>query len=211
MNTKNAISTVSYNTEGFLLDKLDRLVRTKKIEYYIIVHHIGELNEVGVIEKDHTHVYLCPNGKINTMDLGEEFIEFTKDNPKPLKCIQWRSSKIDDWILYNSHDPMYLLSKFETRQYQYSYEEFITSDENQFARDWVCAFQSSGYAKNKNFYNYCKNGGTLAELMKAGAVSPNQVGYYNEFIEAVKKSTDVLEKTEFVKEIIKRELKNEKE
>lgn len=187
MNTQKPISTISYNTVGFLKSTLDELYKNKIISFYMFVTHIGEIDETtGLDEKDHIHLFVIPNRKLNTMDLGEFFIESVPNN-KPLKCINWVSSQSDDFILYGLHDEAYLLTKFETRQYHYTYDEFISSDKDDFDRLYKMAFNSSGYAKNKNFYKYIKAGGSVAQLVKAGAVAPNQVEYYENFEKACRK------------------------
>ena len=67
-------------------------------------------------KKAHIHLYIEPNTLLDTMELQEFFTELDLNNPaKPLKCINFIQSKIDDWILYNSHNSAYLASKFETR------------------------------------------------------------------------------------------------
>ena len=120
MKTSKPFSTVSYNTDDFLKDKLNRLIATYKIEYWCYVKHLGELADDGTREKDHKHVYIIPNGKIDTMELSQMMLEVDPNNKKPLKCMDFRSSKEDEWFLYNSHDPDYLKTKFLIREFTYS-------------------------------------------------------------------------------------------
>lgn len=187
MNTSKPISTISYNSLAFLKNTLDSLVKQKVISFYMFIPHHGEYDEVtNIVDKDHTHVWVFPNRHINTMDLGDFFVE-PVPNKKPLKCISWVSSKSDDFILYNLHDKDYLMSKFEIRQYNYTYNDWVSSDQDEFDRRYKMAFNSSGHAKNKNFYKYIATGGTVHELVKNGCVDPNQVEYYNNFAKEVRK------------------------
>ena len=104
MQTSKPISTVSYNTTPFLKTVLEGLIRNHVIDFYCFINHLGELDPFGEREKDHTHLFIIPNHRINTCDLDIQFIEPVPNN-KPLKCITWQTSKIDDWILYVLHDP----------------------------------------------------------------------------------------------------------
>lgn len=191
MNTSKPIATVSYNSVEFLTSVLDELVKKKIIVYYQFIKHIGEINEVtGEQEKDHIHVYVEPNIRVNTMVLAEKFIE-PVPGKKPLKTIAWVNSVCDDWILYCLHDETYLMTKFEHRQEHYTGSAIHTSDEDDFIRRYTHAYQSSGYARNRNLYSYIKNGGTFCKLLEIGAISPNQVTYYDDYFKAVKMSGGV--------------------
>ena len=74
MQTCKPISTISYNSEEFLKSVLDNLVRTHVIDFYMYIKHIGEIDLFGEQEKDHIHLFLIPNKRINTADL-EQFVE----------------------------------------------------------------------------------------------------------------------------------------
>lgn len=186
MQTQKPISTISYNTLPFLKMVLDRLIKTHTIDFYAYINHLGEIDQFGEREKDHTHLFIIPNKRINTADLDVEFIEPVSDN-KPLKCITWQTSKIDDWILYVLHDPDYLATKFETRELKYNYTDLVGSDEEDLRRKFRHAYQSSGYARSRNLYQYAKSGGTLRDLLSIGAIPVNQVGAYQDFFKEAKK------------------------
>lgn len=185
MQTCKPISTISYNTVEFLTSVLNELLRTHIIDYYMFIEHIGEIDLFGEKEKDHIHLFLIPNHRINTAELDSYFIQPLSGN-KPLKCISWNTSKSDDWILYNLHDKNYLLSKFETRQIEYKYDNIIASDQEDLRRRYRMAYQSSGYAKACNLYNYVRSGGTLTDLMKIGAIPVNQIEHYDAFFKFAK-------------------------
>lgn len=127
LRTSKPIATISYNSVDYLTTKLDDLIRSKKIAFYAFVKHFAETDE----KKDHIHLFMMPNGILNTDELDDYFIEIDKENPtKPLNCMPIRSSKFADWYLYSKHDKCYLLSKGSKRDYHYEQSDFITSDEN---------------------------------------------------------------------------------
>lgn len=101
------MSTVSYNSEEFLRNALDTLVKEHKVQSYMYIFHYGENGD-----KDHFHVYVQPNKKLDFMDITEQyFLEYVPGHQKPLRCRPWRCSKEEDWILYDLHDQEYLASK----------------------------------------------------------------------------------------------------
>lgn len=188
MQTSKPLSTISYNTESFLKTVLDRLIATHVIDFYAYINHLGEVDPFGELEKDHIHLFVIPNHRTNTSDLDSFFIEPDPEHKKPLKCITWQNSKIDDWILYVLHDPDYLASKFEERQIKYNYNNLVGSDEQDLRRKFRHAYQSSGYARSRNLFQYAKSGGTLKDLLSIGAIPINQVTSYQEFFKESRKA-----------------------
>lgn len=187
MQTSKPISTISYNSELFLKATLDHLLKTNIIDFYCYIPHIGEDDGYGEKEKDHIHLFILPNHRINTADLDLEFIEPDPNNDKPLKCITWQTSKPDDWILYVLHDPDYLATKFETREIQYRFTDLVGSDQEDLRRKYRHAYQSSGYARSRNLFEYAKSGGTLHDLLRIGAIPINQVSSYQDFFKESRK------------------------
>ena len=120
MNTSKSISTISYNSEDFLLLKLKELYNNRMISDYMYILHSPEDDEL----KFHIHLWIQPNKKIDTVELQEMFKEVDPNNPKPLGCIDFRKSDIDNWILYNQHFRPYLVSKLEDRKKYYQKEDF---------------------------------------------------------------------------------------
>lgn len=107
MATSKPISTISYNTEPFLKEKLDTWVNSHIIQAYQYICHKGEDGD-----KDHIHLRIEPNKVLDPMVLMEELREFVKGNDKPLGCRPFRPSKEEDWILYAVHDKQYLNIKY---------------------------------------------------------------------------------------------------
>lgn len=127
MKTSKLISTISYNTKEFLKSTLDELVKNKKLEYWFAINHEPEIDE----KKAHFHVLMCPNGKIDTVDLRQLFIEPDPNNPDmpPLNCLPIRTSKsFGEWYLYAIHHKGYLMSKGESRIHSYCFKNMFGSD-----------------------------------------------------------------------------------
>lgn len=107
MATQKPISTISYNTEAFLLEKLETWRKAHIIQTYMYIYHKGEDGD-----KDHIHLRIEPNKKLDPMDLQEELREYQKGKEKPLGCRPFRPSKEEDWFLYAVHDADYLKLKY---------------------------------------------------------------------------------------------------
>lgn len=107
MATQKPISTISYNTEAFLREKLEAWKNAHIIQAYQYICHKGEDGD-----KDHIHLRVEPNKKLDPMCLQDELKEYEQGKEKPLGCRPWRPSKEEDWILYAVHDPKYLKLKY---------------------------------------------------------------------------------------------------
>lgn len=107
MATQKPISTISYNTEPFLKEKLETWLNAHIIQAYQYICHKGEDGD-----KDHIHLRIEPNKKLDPMDLLEQLREYHIGNDKPLGCRPFRPSKEEDWILYAVHDEHYLKLKY---------------------------------------------------------------------------------------------------
>lgn len=107
MATQKPISTISYNTEPFLKEKLETWYKAHIIQNYMYICHKGEDGD-----KDHIHLRIEPNKKLDPMDLMEDLREFQLGKDKPLGCRPFRPSKEEDWILYAVHDEDYLKIKY---------------------------------------------------------------------------------------------------
>lgn len=110
MATQKPISTISYNTPAFLLEKLESWRESHLIQDYMLIRHVGEDGD-----KDHIHLRIEPNKRLDPMNLSEELREYDPKKPdKPLGVRPWRPSKEEDWILYAVHDREYLMQKYGT-------------------------------------------------------------------------------------------------
>ena len=93
MATQKPISTISYNTELFLKEKLDTWYEAHIIQSYQYICHKGEDGD-----KDHIHVRIEPNKRVDPMDLQVQLREFQIGKEKPLGCRPFRPSKEEDWF-----------------------------------------------------------------------------------------------------------------
>lgn len=107
MATQKPQSTISYNTEPFLREKLETWYQAHIIQSYQYICHKGEDGD-----KDHIHLRIEPNKKLDVMDLAEQLREYRLGEEKPLCCRPFRPSKEEDWILYAVHDEQYLKIKY---------------------------------------------------------------------------------------------------
>lgn len=62
------------------------------------------------------------------------FIERDSKSTKPLKTLVWKKSDFTNWLWYSLHDINYLLSKGESRKYQYSVTDIVANDEDELSQ-----------------------------------------------------------------------------
>lgn len=109
MATQKPISTISYNSESFLREKLESWYDAHIIQAYQYIVHLGEDGD-----KDHIHVRIEPNKKLDPMELTSQLQEYRFGDSKPLGVRPWRPSKEEDWFLYAVHDEDYLKLKYSS-------------------------------------------------------------------------------------------------
>lgn len=159
MNTSAPISAICYNTEPYLKMVLKRLYDNHIISDYMYILHKAEEDE----KKDHIHLFLEPNTRVDTISLQFEFQELVEGS-KPLGITNPRKSDRDNWILYNQHYRPYLLSKMEDRKYYYQKSDFKFLDEDTFEENYYHAFHGSEWSKQCQVSeklrdpNFCRSG-----------------------------------------------------
>lgn len=128
MATQKPISTISYNTEKFLKEKLEEWKDAHIISCYQYIKHVGEDGD-----KDHIHLRIEPNKRIDPMQLQAELREFQIGKEKPLGCRPFRFSKEEDWYLYSVHDKEYLKLKYgggeKGEKLPYKWKDIIVPDD----------------------------------------------------------------------------------
>lgn len=135
MNTTKPFSTISYNSKIFLRSKLNELLENKIINEWYFIHHKGETDWfTNEREKDHFHVYMSPCHKVDCDALRELFQEIDPTCDKPLGCMPFQPSKIDDWIMYGIHDEHYLNTKGEVKEFSYSWKDIVGYDDEAIKR-----------------------------------------------------------------------------
>lgn len=171
MKTSKAFSTISYNSEGFLVATLQRLVDTRKIDFFAFVEHFPEEDET----KKHKHLFIVPNGKTDTDQVRNELLEVDISNPlaKPLGCMPCKSSKFADWYLYALHDSNYLASKGQSRKYHYSKSDFIVSDGDYFNEE-IHTIDHTKYNRFNELKRALEDGRSFADVLASGIVPLQQ-------------------------------------
>lgn len=176
MITRTNVSTISYNTDDFLIFKLNELINNHSIEFWAFINHIPEEDEM----KSHKHLFIIPSGTIDTFDLSDFFKELDVDNPllPPLGTIFWKHSKFADWFLYALHDIGFLASKGEVRKYHYDKSEFLVSDFDYF-NELIHSCDFSQYMKHKKLREAVQSDVSFRDLFANGFIPVQQIGQYN--------------------------------
>jgi len=171
--TAKPISTISYNSGEFLKRKLDEMMRAYIINDYRFIFHYGEDGD-----KDHYHVYIEPNKRIDTGRLRDEFNEITTDSDKPLGCMPFHSSKFDHWIMYVIHDPKYLaIHKSDNDgdgKIEYPVTDIITPFPEQLERDYKVATRLRE-TKNQKIIEQMQQGETLTGIAYNNDINPMHI------------------------------------
>lgn len=176
MKTTKPISTISYNSEVFLVSKLKELQKAKKIQFWAFIQHIAEEDE----KKAHKHLYIEPAKSIQTEDLREYLQEIDETNiSKPLGCISFNSSKFDDWFLYVLHDEKYLASKGQSRKYHYKAIDIISSDDDDLEYH-INEIDMSKYTPYQPIVEAQKEGITFDTFVSRGRVPIQYIRQYRE-------------------------------
>lgn len=172
MKTSKPFSTISYNSVEFLTIKLNELVTSRKLIFWAFVEHYPEEDQ----EKKHKHLYLVPNGQIQTDSLFDYLVEIDPSNPlnKPLACVGIRSSKFFDWYMYALHDVEYLSMKGQSRKYHYDNSDVICSDRD-FLYEEIHLMDMSKLKKIRALNQAVKDGVPFEELLMRGQVPVQQV------------------------------------
>lgn len=177
MATSKPISSISYNTEEFLKAKLDKLVQSGIVTFWAYIRHNGESRlDDEAAGKDHWHLLMIPNKCVDLVSIGKEFQEFYPNDPQnPLRCMPFRTSKTDDWILYAIHEPDYILFHGLNKTYIYDVTDFKTSDKDYLHQLWVEAKQSLANNPAVKIRRKAREGVSFSALVQSGAISIQQI------------------------------------
>lgn len=166
MATQKPISTISYNSESFLIEKLQILYDAHIIQAWQYIVHKGEDGD-----KDHIHLRIEPNKRIDAMDLTEKFKEFEKGKDKPLGVRPWRNSKEEDWYLYAVHDSDYLSLKYgggeRGEKLPYDWKYIKTSPDYDLETAWIRAKAAQKHS-TVNIATSIQNGQKPVDLLMQG-------------------------------------------
>lgn len=166
MATQRPISTISYNSESFLIEKLQILFDAHTIQAWQYIFHKGEDGD-----KDHIHLRIEPNKRIDPMELTEFFKEFEKGKDKPLGVRPWRPSKEVDWFLYAVHDSDYLSLKYgggeRGEKILYDWKDIKTSPDYDLESAWVRSKAAQKHS-TVNIATQLKDGQSPVDLVFQG-------------------------------------------
>lgn len=183
MQTSKVISTISYNTEGFLSNLLPALVNNGLIDWCHWIKHEAEEDE----KKAHYHLILRPSKRLDTNALQTFFMELVPAQ-KPLKCLPFVISKtIKDWVLYSAHDKAYLIQKGESRKYQYDLSDFKSTDEDLLFEHWREA-HSGDDTKLNLFFKLVDEGVSFEQIVRMGFIPANAYFMYRDIFQNTAKT-----------------------
>lgn len=175
-------TTISYNSEQFLVDTLERLIKNKIISFYAFVKHEPEIDEA----KSHIHLYIEPVNKIDTATLPDLFNVLDLNHPdKPLKIMPLQTCRSwSDWMWYSLHDKSYLLKKGQNRIYHYSIEDFQTNDYD----DLINRFNDSPRptSEYEKVEQMLKEGFDIISIIRSLNVPLRYFALYEKAIEAIR-------------------------
>lgn len=133
MATSSPQACITYNSAPFLIDRLTSLEKSGVIREWYFIKHNGEWDAVkNKRDKDHIHLWLQPNKRLDLVDLRNHFKEVDPTNPRPLQPLSFNNSKLYDALLYDMHYEPYLKLKYLEREYHYTLEDFQSCDP-----DWL--------------------------------------------------------------------------
>lgn len=201
MKTSKPFATISYNTDKFLVQKLDEFVRRDAISFYAYIEHYPEEDE----KKKHKHLYIVPNGTIETNSLRKELEEFDFDKLRQnsltiqdlatfdekkrkefiLGCLDVRPSKFDDWYLYGIHDTAYLASKGQSRKHHYRESDVKTNSEDSL-HERVTTIDFSKFRKTQDFVNSVLSGIDFYDMVRKGQIPAPQFMQWKNLYDFIK-------------------------
>lgn len=181
MKTRKSISTLHYIDIDTLVIKLDDLVSKNKISFYGCIEHLKEEDET----KNHIHLFIVPNGEVDTDQLRNELEFLDPKNPtKPIRSMPFRSSKFADWYLYSLHDTAYLLSKQQSRKFHYKKDEFRVSDEDYF-NELIHEIDFTKFKTQSMVADLAKNGVSFADIVMQGIVPVPLINQYQKLYQVI--------------------------
>lgn len=187
MKTKNAVSTILYDE---ILTNFENNLKFLKdigyIESYIYIKHNGDVDD----KKDHYHVLLFPQKRVDTLVIRDNF----KIVDEVYACLPFRETKsVSDWLLYSMHNDDYLKSKGLSRNFTYQLTDFKTNEGvdfvNQLYNDAVLTITSQN--RVSHFINYFKAGIMPQQIICSGLCHMNEVGTIFKIYESYKKERDI--------------------
>lgn len=154
-------SYISYIPFNKLTNYLELLKSTDKIEFYMVIEHIGEKGG-----KNHSHVYVESVLK-NVDNIVSNYVCYDADGA--LKTSFPNKSDLSNWYWYVLHNKEYLLKKGLKKEIEYSHEDICISDETYFLDNIKDLRYIS--PKNKYILECISSGESPVSLYKRGLVT----------------------------------------
>lgn len=147
MKTKQFISTICYSDSDWMIDKLNKLVNSSKIDFWCFIEHQPEEDE----KKAHKHLLVIPCVSVDTRDL-DDFLAQPKGEESLGTCKLWHTvgkKNISDFLLYGLHEPLYLRIKgYADRKFTYKQNEFYSSSDDALQDLFFQAYHDTTFAFN---------------------------------------------------------------
>lgn len=173
MATQRPLSTINYCSEKFTVHILHEWIKQKRIQYAMYICHIGEDGD-----KDHMHLFVFPNKRLDPMDLKEELKEVDPNHVKMKGTLSWHLSTEEDWLLYGYHNKDYLRLHEELKEAN-SKIEYSLNDIKVVGDFDIEELHLRALAKMKKgssgIYGRLKKGENAQDLISQG-VSPTLIG-----------------------------------
>lgn len=170
------ISFISWNTDDFLKNKCDSLVDNNTVVFYMFIKHFAEDDET----RDHKHLFVIPNGTIDTDSFRDLFDEFDPNKPdKPIRLSPYKPSKFLDAYLYFLHDINYLANIGQSRRFHYLESDFVTSDRDYLHELYLTSDKSKiNGSKVKIIAEAIYNQIDFVTLVEKGQIPIQQINQY---------------------------------
>lgn len=186
MITRTPFSSISYNTDDFLICKLNELIDNRTLQFWCFINHKPEgVTEEGEEKKAHKHVLMVPNGQIDTFSLVKYFEEPDLTCDKPLDMKAYKHSQFADWYLYALHDKDYLYSKGKVRKYHYVRDNFFCSDDD-YLNELIFTSDFTKWKKVADFRDGVKRGISFGTFLQNGFIPIQQIFQYEKAYKIMK-------------------------
>lgn len=179
---------ISYNSQDFLIDKLNELVKEGFVQFWAFIHHQAEQDE----KKAHKHLYIIPQKMLDTQRIEKALqeIDINDLTAKPLGAIFPQSSKFDDWYLYGLHDKKYLALKGQKREFSYNDKAFVVSCQDTF-QELKNLIDYSAINRMNVIFEKAENGESLASIIKTSNIPLQLIGQVKQLYYIINEPIDI--------------------
>lgn len=164
---------------------LNAMIKDKIIDFWSYIKHYPETTET----KLHAHLFFIPNNTVDTVSIKRLFEEADPKAVKdkdgkliPLGIVDIHFSRFDDWYLYGLHDPQYLASKGQVKEFTYTADKVISSNQDEL-NEKISRIHYGNYKRQLEIIKALDNMRTPMELLRLGLIPINQYSYWDRFWE----------------------------